>query len=61
MYALEEITNALKVIKEVCSEHNLICEECPLRKSINDCAIVDSEVVPREWEFYDPQNIQLIL
>ena len=61
MYALEEITNALKVIKEVCSEHNLICEECPLRKSINDCAVVDNEVAPRDWEFYDPKNIQLIL
>ena len=32
MYTLEEITNALEVIKEVCDEHNLVCKECPLRK-----------------------------
>ncbi len=61
MYTLDEITNALKVIKEVCNEHNLICAECPLRKTDNDCSIVDSDVTPRNWEFYDPQNIQLIL
>lgn len=49
------------MIKEVCDEHNLICAECPLRKTDNDCSIVDSDVTPRNWEFYDPQNIQLIL
>lgn len=61
MHTLEEITNALKVIKEVCDKHNLVCEECPLRKSENDCAIIDGEVAPRDWEFYDPQNIKLIV
>lgn len=61
MHTLEEITKALKVIKEVCNEHNLVCEECPLRKTDNDCSIVDGEVAPRDWEFYDPQNIKLIV
>ena len=61
MYTLEEITNALKVIKGVCAEHNLVCGECPLRKTDNDCSIVDNDVVPRDWEFYNPENIQLII
>lgn len=61
VHTLEEITKALKVIKEVCDEYNLVCEECPLRKSENDCAIIDDDVTPREWEFYDPQNIKLII
>ena len=61
VHTLEEITKALKVIKEVCDEHNLVCEECPLRKSENDCAITDDDVTPREWEFYNPQNIKLIV
>lgn len=61
VHTLEEITKALKVIKEVCDEHNLVCEECPLRKSINDCAVVDSEVAPRDWEFHDPQHVKLII
>lgn len=63
MHTLEEITNALKVIKDVCDEHNLVCEECPLRKTDNDCSIVgnDDGVAPRDWEFYDPQNIKLIV
>lgn len=63
MYTLEEITNALEVIKEVCDEHNLVCKECPLRKKDNNCSIVDNdaEVVPRDWEFYDLQNIKLIV
>lgn len=61
MHTLEEITNALKVIKEVCTEHNLVCGECPLRKTDNDCSIVDSDFTPKDWEFYDPENIQLIL
>lgn len=61
MHTLKEIADALKVIQEVCYERNLICEECPLRKTDNDCAIIDGEVAPRDWEFYDPDNIKLIL
>ena len=63
MHTLEEITKALKVIKEVCDEHNVECDKCPLRKTDNDCSIVDNdyEVAPRDWEFYDPQNIKLIV
>lgn len=63
MHTLEEITEALKVIKEVCYEHNCFCAECPLRKTDNDCSIVDGDdnIAPKDWDFYDPENIKLIL
>ena len=50
MHTLEEITKALKVIKEVCDEHNCFCAECPLRKTDNDCSIVDGDdnIAPKD-------------
>lgn len=61
MYTLTEITSAIKVIKDVCGAHYHCyhCEDCPLRDSKDDCAIMASP--PKEWELYDPKNIRLIL
>lgn len=58
MYTLTEITNALKVIQNVCTKH-YHCEECPLRKGNNNCAVTDT--IPKNWELYNPKNIRLIL
>lgn len=60
MHTLEEITNALKVIQDVC-KNNYHCADCPLRKNEDKCAIVNNEDVPKNWNLYDPQNIRLVL
>lgn len=58
MYTLTEITNALKVIKDVCKKHYR-CEDCPLRNGKNDCAVTRGD--PEDWELYNPEKITLIL
>ena len=48
-HSQEEIVNALKVIKETCSEQQEFepCKRCPLSKE-RICAI--QEQPPQEWE-----------
>ena len=38
-------------------------QSVPLRKTDNDCSIVDGDdnIAPKDWDFYDPENIKLIL
>lgn len=43
----EEIVNALKVIKEVCSQHK--CDVCPLIMSNGECGVVDPVTQPEDW------------
>lgn len=62
MYTIKEITDALKVIQNVCAEHNVECEYCPLgRIDGMNCAIIDSNTAPNDWNFHDPANIKIIL
>ena len=58
MYTLTEITDALKVIKNVCNKH-YHCEDCPLRNERNACAV--AEDAPGDWKLYEPEKIKLIL
>ena len=61
----DEIINALKIIKEVCQEHqeNSGCDECPLINSQNmTCNIVgDYAVDPSDWEINDGQKWRAFL
>lgn len=51
---LNEIIEALRVIKDVCEDQNGNCKQCPLRSADDECGICDEE--PRDWEIYDPND-----
>lgn len=47
-----EIIEALKIIKEMCSE-NGTCKGCPCGNVFGECSIMDDE--PRDWKIIEPE------
>lgn len=45
----EEIINALKIIKDVCADHEY-CKYCPFGDDGDACKLVDTESIPSELE-----------
>ena len=45
----EEIINALKVIKEVCSQHKCLEGTCPLMLYNGECGVTDPSTEPEDW------------
>lgn len=53
---LNQIMEALEVIRVVCQDQNGCCKICPLRSTDYGCALADSDKYPKDWEIYDPND-----
>lgn len=44
----EKVANSLKVIKELCEQHKMDCNNCPLGNNLGNCILFESQ--PWEWD-----------
>ncbi|UBK83463.1 hypothetical protein KLF50_14955 (plasmid) [Clostridium perfringens] len=49
-YTIDEMINAVTVIKEVCDQHD--CWDCPFKRGSSTCVI--NKEVPEDWEINQP-------
>ncbi|MCI6278081.1 MAG: hypothetical protein MR639_15390 [Clostridium sp.] len=55
---MEELINALKVIKKTCDDQKR-CTECPLSKGDDDCLLIMTS--PDQWNIQDKPIQKVIL
>lgn len=58
MVSIDELVNAVNVIKKTCS--NNACSECPL---LNDgrCGITDINKNPQDWKIMDIKHMKIFV
>lgn len=56
----EEILEAVRTIKEVCSDYEGSCNNCPYGTENNGCNIT-SDTNPADWEIVKPQSFKAFL